>query len=192
MDVERAGGLECLQDGDGGGEAFSARAGHEQVSGGLVVVDDPDLDWGGGGFDEVASMTAVRTTEREGHLTMLLYLYDETAVSAQLILNTQLLPAGGPFAGLVNIQIPLLHSLPETPDVSVSEIQLGLGPETLTYTEQVAGKLVHYIPEGIALPKHCPRGGFPFAVTLGFLGGSQASARTAVPCPATAARRGRH
>jgi hypothetical protein len=88
LDVERAGGLECLQDGDGGGEAFSARAGHEQVSGGLVVVDDPDLDWGGGGFDEVASMTAVRTTEREGHLTMLLYLYDETAVSAQLILNT--------------------------------------------------------------------------------------------------------
>ena len=138
---------------------------------------------------EVAAMTAVRTTEKEGHLTMLLYLYDETAVSAQLILNTQLLPAGGPFAGLVNIQIPLLHSLPETPDVSVSEIQLGLGPETLTYTEQVAGKVVHYIPEGIDLPKHCPRGGFPFAVTLGFLGGSHASARTAVACPAVVARR---
>jgi hypothetical protein len=132
---------------------------------------------------EVAAMTAVRTTEQEGHLTMLLYLYDETAVSAQLILNTQLLPAGGPFAGLVNIQIPLLHSLPETPDVSVSEIQLGLGPETLTYTEQVAGKITHYIPEGIALPKRCPRGGFPFAVTLGFAGGSRASATGKVPCP---------
>ena len=140
---------------------------------------------------EVASLTAVRTTEQEGHLTMLLYLYDETAVSAQLILTTQLLPAGGPFAGLVNIQIPLVHSLPETPDVSVSEIQLALGPETLTYSELLAGKTVHYIPAGIDLPKHCPRGGFPFAVTLGFLGGSHASARTAVPCPATAARRRR-
>jgi hypothetical protein len=140
---------------------------------------------------EVAAMTAVRTTEQEGHLTMLLYLYDESAVSTQLILNTQLLPAGGPFAGLVNIQIPLLHSLPETPDVSVSEIQLGLGPETLTYTENVAGRVVHYIPEGIDLPKRCPRGGFPFAVTLGFADGSHASARTAVPCPATAARRRR-
>jgi hypothetical protein len=140
---------------------------------------------------EVASLTAVRTTEREGHLTMLLYLYDETAVSAQLILTSQLLPTGGPFAGLVKIEIPLVHSLPETPDVSVSEIQLGLGPESLTYSEQLAGKLVHYIPEGIALPKRCPRGGFPFAVTLGFADGSHASARTAVPCPATAARRGR-
>jgi len=140
---------------------------------------------------EVAAMTAVRTTEREGHLTMLLYLYDETAVSAQLILTSQLLPAGGPFAGLVNIQIPLVQSLPGTPDVSVSEIQLGLGPESLTYSENVAGKLVHYIPEGIDLPKRCPRGGFPFAVTLGFEGGAQASARTAVPCPAHAARRRR-
>jgi hypothetical protein len=47
---------------------------------------------------EVASLTAVRTTEHEGHLTMLLYVYDETAVSAQLILTSQLLPAGRPFA----------------------------------------------------------------------------------------------
>jgi hypothetical protein len=140
---------------------------------------------------EVAAMTAVRTTEQGGHLTMLLYLYDETAVSAQLILTSQLLPAGGPFAGLVDIQIPLVQSLPGTPDVSVSEIQLGLGPESLTYTENVAGKIIHYIPEGINLPKHCPRGGFPFAVTLGFADGSHASGRTAVPCPATAARRGR-
>jgi hypothetical protein len=140
---------------------------------------------------EVASLTAVRTTEHEGHLTMLLYLYDETAVSAELTLNTQLLPAGGPFAGLVDIQIPLVQSLPGTPDVSVSEIQLGLGPETLTYTEQAAGKMVHYIPEGIDLPKHCPRGGFPFAVTLGFADGSHAGGRTAVACPAHAARRRR-
>ena len=138
---------------------------------------------------EVASLTAVRTTEQEGHLTMLLYLYDETAVSAQLILTSQLLPAGGQFAGLVNIQIPLVQSLPGTPDVSVSEIQLGLGPETLTYSEQVAGKVLHYIPEGIDLPKRCPRGGFPFAVELGFADGSHASASRRAPCPATAARR---
>jgi hypothetical protein len=138
---------------------------------------------------EVAALTAVRTTEQEGHLTMLLYLYDETAVSAQLILTSQLLPAGGPFAGLVDIQIPLVHSLPETPDVSVSEIQLGLGPETLTYSEEVAGKTIHYIPQGIDLPKRCPRGGFPFAVTLGFADGSHASATRKVPCPGRAGRR---
>ena len=132
---------------------------------------------------EVADMTAVRTTELEGHLTMLMYLYDETAVSTQLILTGRLLPADGPFAGLLDIHVPLLQSIAGAPDVSVAEIELGLGPESLNYSEQVAGKMIHYVPEGITLPKRCPRGGFPFAVTLGFADGSQASGRTAVACP---------
>ncbi len=140
---------------------------------------------------EVASLTALRTTEKEGHLTMLMYLYDETAVSTQLILTGQLLPADGPFAGNLDIHVPLLQSIAGAPNVSVAEIALGLGPESLTYSEVLAGKTTHYVPEGITLPKHCPRGGFPFAVTLGFEGGSHASARTAVPCPARAARRRR-
>ncbi len=140
---------------------------------------------------EVASLTAVRTTEKEGHLTMLMYLYDETAVSTQLILTSRVLPADGPFAGDLDIQVPLLQSISGAPDVSVAEIELGLGPESLNYSEDVGGKMTHYIPEGITLPKRCPRGGFPFAVTLGFEGGGQASARTAVACPAAVARRGR-
>jgi hypothetical protein len=140
---------------------------------------------------EVASLTAVRTTEQEGHLTMLMYLYDESAVSTQLILTSRVLAADGPFAGNLDIQVPLLQSILGAPDVSVAEIQLALGPESLTYSELHAGKLTHYIPEGITLPKHCPRGGFPFAVTLGFEGGGQASARTAVACPGRAGRRGR-
>ena len=141
---------------------------------------------------EVASLTAVRTTEKEGHLTMLMYLYDETAVSTQLILTSRVLPADGPFAGDLDIQVPLLQSIVGAPDVSVAEIQLGLGPESLTYSELLAGKLTHYIPEGITLPKRCPRGGFPFAVTLGFADGTHASARTAVACPGGAGRRRRH
>jgi hypothetical protein len=123
------------------------------------------------------------------HLTMLMYLYDESAVSTQLILTSQVLPADGPFAGDLNIHVPLLQSISGAPDVSVAEIQLGLGPEKLTYSEVLAGKLIHYMPQGIKLPKRCPRGGFPFAVTLGFEGGGQASARTAVACPGGAGRR---
>jgi hypothetical protein len=141
---------------------------------------------------EVASLTAVRTTEKEGHLTMLMYLYDETAVSTQLILTSRVLPADGPFAGDLDIQVPLLQSILGAPDVSVAEIQLGLGPESLIYSELLAGKMTHYVPEGITLPKRCPRGGFPFAVTLGFADGTHATGTRNVPCPATAARRGRH
>ena len=64
---------------------------------------------------EVASLTAVRTTEKEGHLTMLMYLYDETAVSTQLILTSRVLPADGPFAGDLDIQVPLLQSIVGSP-----------------------------------------------------------------------------
>lgn len=134
-------------------------------------------------FREVAKIAILRTAEQEGHPALLLYIYGETAVSAQILLPAQLLPAEGPFGGLLAIHVPLVPSLPETPDVSVGEIQLVLGPKDLTYYERVHDKLIAYKPAGVGLPKRCPRGGFRFAIELGFLGGAHASAATAVPCP---------
>jgi hypothetical protein len=140
-------------------------------------------------FREAAKIAILRTAEQEGHPALLLYVYGETAVSAQIVLPAQLLPADGPFGGLLAIHAPLVPSLPETPDVSVGEIQLVLGPQDLTYYERVHHKLLAYKPAGIGLPKRCPRGGFRFAVELGFLGGAHADGATAVPCP-TRSRRG--
>lgn len=134
-------------------------------------------------FREAAKITILRTAEQDGHFAILLYIYGETAVSAQVILPGQLLPADGPFGGLLDIQVPLVESLPETPDLSVGEIELVLGPKDLTYYERVHGKLLPYKPAGISLPKHCPRGGFRFAIELGFLGGGHAASATAVACP---------
>jgi hypothetical protein len=134
-------------------------------------------------FREAAKIAILRTAEQDGHFALLLYIYGETAVNAQIVLPAQLLPAGGPFGGLLAIQVPLVPSLPETPDVSVGEIALVLGPKDLTYYERVHHKLIAYRPAGVGLPKRCPRGGFRFAIELGFLGGAHASATTAVPCP---------
>ena len=139
---------------------------------------------------EVASLTAVRTTEQEGHLTMLLYLYDETAVSAQLILTTQLLPAGGPFAGLVDIQIPLGAE----PAGNPRRVRLRNPARPRPGNPHVlrsARRQDHPLhPPGHrpaqTLP---PRGVSIRRRSSGLLGGSHASARTAVPCPAQAARR---
>lgn len=134
-------------------------------------------------FREAAKIAIVRSAEQEGHFALLLYVYGETAVETQIVLPAQLLPAGGPFGGLLAIQVPLVPSLPETPDVSVGEIALQIGSRDLTYYERVHHKLIAYRPAGIELPKRCPRGGFRFAVRLGFLGGQSASSATAVPCP---------
>lgn len=138
---------------------------------------------------ESAQIAIVRTTEREGHLAMLFYVYNETAVSSRIILPSELLPASRPFGGLLEIQVPLVQTLPEAPDLAVAEIELALGAKGLTYYERIHGKVVAYKPAGIELPKHCPRGGFPFAVELGFLGGSHARNTTTVACPVRSRRR---
>lgn len=39
-------------------------------------------------------------------------------------------------------------------------------------------------------PRACPRGGFPFAVSVSFQDGERTSARTTVPCPARTPRAG--
>ena len=134
-------------------------------------------------FRETAQIAIVRTAEQEGHLAMLLYVYDETAVSAQLILPSQALPGVTPFGGRLEIQVPLVSTLPEAPDLAVAEIQLVLGPKDLVYYERAHGKEIRYKPAGVRLPGRCPRGGFPFTVELGFLGGSHAGSATAIPCP---------
>jgi hypothetical protein len=140
-------------------------------------------------FREAAQIAIVRTDEQEGHLAMLFYIYNETAVSAQLILPSQLLPASKPFGGLLEIRVPLVQTLPEAPDLAVAEIQLVLGPKDLTYYERIHHRYVAYKPAGIDIPKHCPSSGFPFTVELGFLGGSHATSATTVPCPPRSARR---
>jgi len=140
-------------------------------------------------FREDAKVAILRGPEADGHLAMLFYLYGETAVRAQIILQSQLLPAARPFGGQLDLRVPLVPGIPEGPDVSVGELSFVLGPPGLTYYERVHDRVVPYTPNGIRLPERCPRGGFAFALALSFLGGERAAAKTAVPCPRRAGRR---
>ena len=145
---------------------------------------------------EPTQIAIVRTPEQEGQLAMLFNIYGENPVLAETIFSGILLPASAPYAGQIKIHVPLVESFPDAPDVAVAEIHLVLGPKSLTYYERIHGKIVAYQPRGIRLPEHCPHGGFPFAVELGFLDDTHASAHTSVPCPggeskATAGNRAR-
>jgi hypothetical protein len=140
-------------------------------------------------FYETAKIAILRAAEQSGRQALLICIYGETGVHVQIPLLAQLLPDGPPFGGLLHIQVPLVSTFPEGPDISVTQLSLVLGPRNLIYYEQVHHKRVAYKPAGIALPGRCPRGGFPFAVTMDFLDGSQASATTAVPCPPKARRK---
>jgi hypothetical protein len=142
-------------------------------------------------FYETAKIAILRATEQAGHQALLLYVYGETGLHAEIPLIADLLPDPGPYGGLLDIHVPLVSTFPEGPNVSVTELQLVLGPPNLVYYERLHGRRIAYRPTGIPLPGRCPRGGFPFAVQLGFLDGSQATASTTVPCPQVRARRGR-
>jgi hypothetical protein len=138
---------------------------------------------------ETARIAIVRAKEQDGHLALMVVAYDEPAISEQIVLPGVLLPADGPYGGLLSLQVPLVSTFPEGPDVSVTEIKLVLGPRGLRYRERVHGRVVHYEPGGIKLPGRCGHGGYRFAVELGFLGGEEASGRTGVPCARRARRR---
>jgi hypothetical protein len=136
---------------------------------------------------EAAGVAIVRGPTREGHLGLLFYVNGSEPVSAQIVLPGLLVPVGPPFGGAVSLDVPLVPSWPEGPNVAIVSLRSTLGPEHLTYYEHVHGRTIPYNPEGILLPKVCPRGGFRFVGTFAFLDGSKATAGTAVPCP----RRGR-
>jgi hypothetical protein len=132
---------------------------------------------------EAADVAIVRGPTREGHLGLLFYVDGSRPVSAQIVLPGLLVPAGPPFGGAISLGVPLVPSWPDGPDVAIVSLRSTLGPEHLTYYERVKGRTIAYNPEGILLPKVCPRGGFRFAGTFAFLDGSKATAGTAVPCP---------
>jgi hypothetical protein len=132
---------------------------------------------------EIANITLIRAPTQNGHLALLFYANAISPISAQLIFPGLLLPTPPPFGGSINITVPLVHSLPEAPDVAVVKLTSTLGPEHLTYYEHTHGHTIAYNPKGILLPNTCPHDGFPFTATFGFLDGTHANAHTTVPCP---------
>jgi hypothetical protein len=112
----------------------------------------------------------------DGYLHILVYATGLSPVIAQLVLSGVLVP------GHIDVVVPPIPSLPEAPYVALAQMTLTIGGD-LTYYERVGGRSIPYRPAGVGLPGRCPTGGFPFAATFAFVDGSDASARTAVPCP---------
>jgi hypothetical protein len=140
---------------------------------------------------ETADIAIVRAPTNARQFALLFYANGRTPVDAQIVFRGLLAPAPAPFGGSIHIDVPLVPSLPEAPDVSVIRVRSTIGPHRLTYFEEVNGRRVAYEPHGIPLPDRCPRGGFQFAGEFSFQDGSHASARTAVPCPGSRSRRRR-
>jgi hypothetical protein len=146
---------------------------NSRMGGGSAVVEFP---LGPETREETAHIAMVAGPSSDGYLHVLIYANGEEPVYGQIVMSAVLLH------GHLQFTVPLVPSLPGSPDVAVVRLRVTIGGN-LTYEERIRGRTVTFRPKGIGLPSRCPRGGFRFAATFSFLDGSQVPAQTAVSCP---------
>lgn len=135
-----------------------------------------EIPVGGGIETERASIALVAGPSENGYVNMVVTASGLSPVIARILMSSLLLP------GELQFKVPLVESLPGAPYVSVVHVRVTLGGH-FTYYEKKGDRTIAYHPRSVALPRTCPRGGFPFSASFGFLDGSSAAARTTVPCP---------
>lgn len=146
---------------------------NSRMGGGHAIVEFP---LGPETRSESAQIAIFAGPSADGHLHMLIFAMGEEPVYGQIVMSAVLLN------GELRFTVPLVPSLPGSPDVAVVQLRVTIGGK-LTYYERAAGRTIAFRPRGIGLPRRCPRGGFRFAATFSFLDGSSVPAQTAVACP---------
>jgi hypothetical protein len=129
---------------------------------------------------ERAALTVFNGPRQGGHTTLLFDAIGKLPIATQLIFPGVIVP--GPQGDSIEATIPLIPTLPNTPDAAIVEMTASLGTRQQTYFRSVGGRRVRFTPKGATLPGSCPIGGWPFAASFGFGDGSTASAATAVSC----------
>jgi hypothetical protein len=131
---------------------------------------------------ETGQITTWMAPIEDERFNLLFYAEGKTPVESTLTLPGDILSAPAPYGGTIDTTIPPLASLPGTAG-AVVQLRSTIGPLGITYYRHAHGHTVPYDPTGLLLPSRCPRGGFPFSATFGFLNGSSTVAGTKVPCP---------
>jgi hypothetical protein len=142
-----------------------------------------EIPIGGEIIQESAEITIWMGPLQDGKLQLLFAAEGHIPVSDETILPSLIVEAPPPYGGQLTTTIPPLETLPGAASPSIVEMHATIGPKTIVYYLHSHGKTLAYHPAGLLLPEHCPRGGFRFAATFSFQGGSTSSMRNAVPCP---------
>ncbi|MGN6188968.1 MAG: hypothetical protein ACTHOE_08715 [Conexibacter sp.] len=101
----------------------------------------------------------------------------------KFVYGGELTPARAPFGGALDVHVPQIPGFAETATVALQTMRMDLGSSRLVYYERRGGTMLPYHPDGIALPKRCPKAGFPFLVILTFGDRSRARSAVDVRCP---------
>lgn len=142
-----------------------------------------EVPFGQNAGQEIPEIQALMGPPKNGNVVVLFYANGLEPVFAQIVFGGELVTGSGLFGEDLSADIPEIKSVTGGPPVSIIDVKSTIGPNHLLYTKHVHGRLVHYRPQGVALPNKCPHGGFPFAAGFAFLDGSKVVAKTKVPCP---------
>jgi hypothetical protein len=129
---------------------------------------------------EIAALTVFNGPRKGGRGTLLFDAIGKLPIATQLVFAGVIVP--GPSGPSIEASIPLIPTLPNTPDAAIVEMKANLGTRSQRYYRMVGGRRVSFTPKGVTLPARCPAGGLPFSATFGFGDGSSASASAAVAC----------
>jgi hypothetical protein len=121
--------------------------------------------------------------KEHGHLALLAYASAVAPVLVELTVIAKEVPAPKPYGLGFSVEIPPISTLPGATLASVESAFATFGSPNVAYYEHVHGKrtLVHL--KGVAVPKTCPRGGFPTEGKIDFADGSTLTVNPAIPCP---------
>jgi hypothetical protein len=102
------------------------------------------------------------------------YVEGSTPTSFQVLEKAQWAMAGAPYGSGLNIEVPLIETLPGADDASVLSFKVTVG---------AAYKKAKEVHSYLTLPKACPRGGYPLKSELKFLSGETVTVAYKHPCP---------
>jgi hypothetical protein len=129
---------------------------------------------------ELANLTVFNGPRSEGHETLLFYAVGRVPIATRLVFTGVIVPS--PLGWSIQARIPLIPTLPESPDAAIVRMTSTLGTRGRIYYRTVAGRRVRFTPKGATLPGSCPPDGFPFSAKFQFNDTTSATATTTVAC----------
>jgi len=129
---------------------------------------------------EIAALTVFNGPRKGGRTTLVFDAIGKLPIATVFVFTGVIVP--GPQGQSIEATIPLIPTLPNTPDAAIVEMKASLGTRSQTYFRTAGGRRVRFTPKGATLPGSCPAGGWPFEATFGFGDGSTVGAAAAVGC----------
>ncbi|HEX7289601.1 MAG TPA: hypothetical protein VF250_00625, partial [Conexibacter sp.] len=139
---------------------------------------------------EYATVTLLSGPLEQGRLRLVAYVDGRRPFVAKLAFAGDVHGARAPYGGELTVRMPAVPGLEDLATVSLVELRIVIGSPAIRYYERRAGRRVAYRPEGVLLPRACPRRGFRFRARVAFADGSRRTASTVTPCPSPVAAPG--